>query len=124
MSLYPRTEYKMTQADLDAILDACKPTRVMFLSGGTPMGGTPQENANRAWAALGAKMGFDYMTAQPIRGKGMLHFTAVPSEIPEARAEREARQAEEKRLQAIAEHEAAIKTHKAALAKLKASNGD
>jgi aromatic ring-opening dioxygenase catalytic subunit (LigB family) len=31
----------------------------MFLSGGTPMFGTPQENANRAWQRLGEKVGFD-----------------------------------------------------------------
>ena len=98
---YPRTNYEMTQADLDAILEACKPTPVMFLSGGQPMGGSPQENANRAWAALGEKMGFDAMTVQPISGKGHRFFSAVPSETNEARAERILRESEEKRLQDI-----------------------
>jgi hypothetical protein len=44
------------------------------------MFGTPQENANKAWQRLGEKMGFDYMTVQPIPGKGQRHFTAVEGE--------------------------------------------
>jgi hypothetical protein len=39
------------------------------------MGATPQENANRAWAALGDEMGFDYLTVQP-SARGDRHFTA------------------------------------------------
>ncbi len=81
---------------MNRLLDAGKPTPVMFLSGGIQMGGSPQENANRAWQSLGEKMGFDYMTARPIQGKGNRFFTAVPSETKEARAEREAREDEEK----------------------------
>jgi hypothetical protein len=57
--MYPRTDYEMTEDDLGAILEASKPVPAMFLTGGTPMFGTPQENANRAWAALGERMGFD-----------------------------------------------------------------
>lgn len=95
--MYPRTNYEMTQADLDAILDACKPTPVMFLSGGTPMGGSPQENANAAWSKLGKKMGFDHMTVQPIAGKGNRFFSAVPSENETQRTERIAREAEANR---------------------------
>ena len=72
----PTVDYEMTQADLDAILSACKPTPVMFLSGGIRIGGSPQENANTAWAALGAKMGFDYMTVEPT-GRGDRFFSAV-----------------------------------------------
>jgi hypothetical protein len=94
---YPRTNYEMTQADLDRILDACKPTPVMFLSGGVPMGGSPQENANTAWATLGKQMGFEPMSIRPIQGKGMRFFTAIPSETEEARQEREKAVAEELR---------------------------
>jgi UDP-N-acetylglucosamine enolpyruvyl transferase len=100
--VYPRTNYEMTQAQLDAILDACKPTPVMFLSGGTPMGGSPQENANAAWERLGKEMGFDHMTVQPIAGQGNRFFTAVPSETETQREERIARQAEERRQADIA----------------------
>jgi len=115
--MYPRTEYEMTQADMDAILDACKPTPVMMIGGS--MGSSPQDNANRAWAALGEKMGFDGMTVQP--GKSKFHFTAVPSETEEIRAERIKRESTEKRLQKIAKHEAAILEHQAAIAAAKES---
>jgi len=43
-----RKEFEMTDEDLAKLLDASKPTPVMFLSDGTPMCATPQENANRA----------------------------------------------------------------------------
>ena len=107
--MYPRTNYEMTQADLDAILDACKPTPVMFLSGGTPIGGNQQDNANAAWSALGKKMGFDYMTVQPIDGKGNRFFTAIPSENETQRAERLAREAEEKKAAEIVRLEGEVK---------------
>ncbi len=93
----PRTNYEMTQADLEEIIEACKPTPVMFLSGGQPMGGTPQENANRAWAVLGAKMGFDAMTVRPADGKGNRFFTAVPTENEAQKDERLKREANQKR---------------------------
>jgi len=95
--MYPRTNYEMTEDDLKAILAACKPTPVMFLSGGTPMGPSQQENANRAWAELGKRMGFDYMTVRPVAGKSQRFFTAVPSETEAQCTERLAREAEEKR---------------------------
>ena len=99
--MYPRTNYEMTEEDLKSLLDACKPTPVMFLSGGTPIGGSPQENANAAWEALGKKMNFDHMTVRPIQGKGTRFFTAIPSETDEQRAERLKQEAEEKRLAEI-----------------------
>jgi hypothetical protein len=93
--MYPRTEYEMTEEDEKSLLESCKPVPAMMIGGVMPP--TPQENANRAWAALGKKMGFDYMTVRPIQGKGNRFFTAVPSETQEARDERLAREAEEKR---------------------------
>ena len=121
MSYYPRTEYEMTQADLDTILDACRPTPAMFLSGGVPLGGSPQDNANAAWSALGAKMGFDAMTVRPIQGKGNRFFSAVPSETEEQRGVRLACEAEAKRLAEIARLESVLTdTHKA-IAALKGS---
>ena len=116
--MYPRTEYEMTEDDLKTILDACKPTPVMFLSGGTPLGSNPQENANRAWAALGKKMGFDHMTVRPINGKGNLFFTAVPSETEEQRVERLKRGAEEKRAAEIKKLNEEIEERRARLAAL------
>ena len=67
----------MTEDDLKIHLDACKPTPVMYTSGGQPMYKSPQENANDAWQKLGDKMGFIGHTARPC-GKGDLVFTAEP----------------------------------------------
>ena len=77
-SMYPRTNYEMTEADLKKILDACKPVPTIMLQCGKPS--SPQENANRAWAELGERMGFDAMTVQLIEGKSHRFFTAVPTE--------------------------------------------
>lgn len=97
--MYPRTNYEMTEADLEKILDACKPVPMIMLQCGAPS--SPQENANRAWAELGSRMGFDHMTVQPT-GNGDRFFTAVPSETGEQQKERLAREAEVKRVQEIA----------------------
>ncbi|MBY3073437.1 hypothetical protein HFO71_24290 [Rhizobium laguerreae] len=73
-----RVEFEMTQADLNALLDACKPVPAIMLQCGMPT--SPQENANRAWASLGTKMGFDPMTVRP-NGKSDRFFTAIPVEV-------------------------------------------
>ncbi len=99
--MYPRTNYEMTEKDLKKILEASKPTPVMFLSGGTPIGGNQQENANRAWEELGKKMGFDYMTFRPIEGGGQRFFTAIPSETESQRREREKKEAHKKKIERI-----------------------
>lgn len=118
MQMYSEVEYEMTQADLDAMLAACKPTPVMFLSGGQSMFDSPQENANRAWKELGSRMGFDHMTVRPIAGKNARFFTAVPNETEAAKQKRIARKTEAKRLADIAAHQKAIDEHTEALAKL------
>ena len=71
-----RKDYEMTQADLDKIMDACKPVPYMVFGGIPPR--SPQENANDAWAELGRRMGFDHMTVQPT-GRGDRFFSAVPN---------------------------------------------
>lgn len=96
--MYPRTNYEMTEADLEKILDACKPVPMIMLQCGTLS--SPQERANRAWEELGSRMGFDHMTVQP-DGRGNRFFTAVPSETEEQKNERVARETEEKRLKEI-----------------------
>ena len=113
--MYPRANYEMTEDDLRAILDACKPTPVLFLSGGVPIGGSQQENANRAWAKLGERMGFDHMTVRPVEGKSQRFFTAIPSETETQRNERIAREAEEKRLAKISQLKGEIATRQAEL---------
>ncbi|MFA5377819.1 MAG: hypothetical protein WC455_18860 [Dehalococcoidia bacterium] len=59
-----RKEYKMTQAQLDTLLDMCKPVPYMVFGGREPP--SPQDNANAAWCALGMELGFDGMTVQPV----------------------------------------------------------
>lgn len=71
-----RTDFEMTQDDLDRLLTAMKPVPYMIIGGMTPR--SQQENANDAWASLGAKMGFDPMTVRP-NGKGDRFFSAVPT---------------------------------------------
>lgn len=105
--MYPRTNYEMTPADLDALMASMSPVPMIMLQCGAPP--SRQENANAAWARLGLKMGFDPMTAQPDRaGRGDRFFSAVPSETGLQRAERLTREAEEKRLRELADVDKAI----------------
>ena len=69
--------FEMTDAELKEIMDASKPTPVMYLSGGQPMFSSAQANANHAWKLLGDKLGFDHMTVRPT-GKGDKFFSAMP----------------------------------------------
>lgn len=115
--MYARTEYEMSEADLEKLLDACKSTPVMMI-GGFALS-TPQDNANRAWRALGKKLGFDGDSVRPVSGKGNRFFTAIPSETDEGRKERLAREAEEKRLKEIARLETEIGERQTQLAALK-----
>ena len=116
--MYPRTEYEMSEKDLEEILSACKPTPVIFGNGGMSLGGNQQDNANFAWAELGKKMGFDSMTVKPIQGKGNRFFTAVPFETESQRKEREAKEVEEKRLKRIKEIKQEITTKQQELKEL------
>lgn len=68
-----RKEFEMTESQLQTLLEACKPVPYMVFGGREPA--SPQENANRAWEALGREMGFDHMSVKPT-GKGTRFFTA------------------------------------------------
>ena len=93
-TMNPRVEYEMTQEDLDALYVACRPVACMLIGGVAPS--SPQENANRAWAKLGEKMGFDSMSVRP-SNKGERFFTAIPSETESQKTERLKREKEAKR---------------------------
>lgn len=69
-----RREFQMTDEDLETLLDASKPVICMKIGSYIPP--PPQENANRAWAVLGRKMGFSPMSVKPVRGRGNKVFTA------------------------------------------------
>ena len=66
-------EYEMTEEQLEAILEACKPVPYMVVGGMEPS--SPQERANEAWKVLGEALGFQYMTVQP-SDKGQRFSTA------------------------------------------------
>lgn len=72
-----RKDFEMTEADLDALMSAMKPVPYMIVGGMEPR--SQQENANAAWASLGAKMGFDPMTVRPT-GRGDRFFSAIPAD--------------------------------------------
>jgi len=115
MSMYPRTKYEMTEADLERILDACKPVPYIVIGGHAPR--SQQDSANVAWADLGSRMGFDYMTVQP-DGSSNRTFTAIPSETPMQRDEREKREGEAKRIKEVDRLRKVIVEADAALAQL------
>ncbi len=89
----------MTEADLEKIMEACKPVPYMVIGGMPPP--SRQENANRAWAELGSRMGFDSDTVQPISGKHPRFFTAVPNETEEQKALRISREESRKKVHEI-----------------------
>lgn len=74
-----RTNYEMTQADLDKLKEACKPVPYIVVGGIEPR--SPYENAMAVWRELGERMGFDYETVEPT-GKGERFFSAIPSGGP------------------------------------------
>jgi hypothetical protein len=68
-----RKKYELTTAQFDKLIEACRPVPAIMLQCG-PLS-SPQDNANRAWCALGDELGFDGMTVQPSE-KGQRFFTA------------------------------------------------
>jgi len=96
--MYPRTNYEMTQADLESLFEAMKPVPMIMLQCGP--GRSQQDRANDAWKALGDRMGFDHMTVQPT-GQGDRFFSAVPNESEETKARKAAEKAEAERQEEI-----------------------
>lgn len=117
--MYPRTEYEMSEADLAFILDACKAVPAIMVGGHVS---SRQENANRAWAVLGDRMGFDPMSVRPVPGKGNRFFSAVPVETADARDDRIAREKEAARRAEIAQLEQEITERQARLSDLRAGS--
>jgi hypothetical protein len=68
--------FSMTDDQLATLLDACKPVPYLVANGTEPA--SPQENANRAWQALGAELGFDWLTVTPA-GADQRVFYAKPT---------------------------------------------
>lgn len=70
-------EYQMTESQLETLKNAGRPTTAIFLSGGQPAFGSPQENANIAWRNLAAELGFQWDTVRPSGGDER-KFYAIP----------------------------------------------
>jgi len=70
-----RRKYTMTEEQFKRILDASQPVPYMVFGGMEPR--SPRENAMSAWASLGADLGFQYMTVEPVDGD-KFSFTAEP----------------------------------------------
>ncbi|MHA1481922.1 MAG: hypothetical protein ACTSQA_00605 [Candidatus Heimdallarchaeaceae archaeon] len=94
-----RVQYKMTEEEFqDLIVNACRSVPCIMVGDSVPS--SPQENANRAWEALGSKLGFDFMTVEPISGAGPRFFTAIP--VPrEQKKDKEKRKINEERLKQV-----------------------
>lgn len=69
-----RKEFELSPADLQELLEACRPVPYIVVGGMPPP--SPQSTANAAWKHLGAKLSFDWKTVRPVLGKGQEFFTA------------------------------------------------
>jgi len=115
--MYPRTNYEMTDKQLDTLMQACKPVAYMMVGGSTPS--SPQENANNAWANLGLEMGFDGSTVQPRQGFDPKHFSAIPSETEKQKEERIAKEEGKKDFDELVNLEALLVTTNNRISELK-----
>ena len=69
-----RKEYELTEEQYEKLVEACLPVPMIMLQCGKPP--SQQENANRAWCALGDELGFDGMSVEP-SPNGSRFFTAM-----------------------------------------------
>ena len=81
-------QFKMSEAQHALLLEASKPTPVMFLSGGKSMFRSQQQNSNDAWRKLGAEMSFDWNTVKAC-SQGERYFMAEPLLVCQGHASEE-----------------------------------
>ncbi len=118
--MYPRTNYQMTDKQLDSLMQACKPVVCIMVGESTPS--SPQENANNAWDNLGVEMGFDGSTVQPRQGFDTKHFSAIPSETETQKEERIAKEEAKKDFAELVNLEALLVTTGNRISELKAKS--
>lgn len=81
------TEFELSDEDLQALYEACKPVPYMVFGGMPPR--SPQQNANHAWQKVGNKMGFYSLSVVPVPGKSDKFFMAEPKpKVVEAEEEK------------------------------------
>lgn len=76
-----RRTFELSEKQLQDILEASRAVPLMYLSGGTPMGGSQQENANSAWQRIAKEMGFVWDSVLPMPERGQGFFTAEATEV-------------------------------------------
>ena len=73
-----KQEFKMTQDEMDNILQINKDTGPVMLIGGVRTGMDKQKNINKYWDGLADKYGFNTETVEP-SSRGDLFFLAEPA---------------------------------------------
>ena len=74
-----RKEYEMSQEQLNKLKEASKPVMYIIIDGKPPR--SPADNACDVWRQLGMEMNFEWDSAEPIKDKSQLYFTANPKEV-------------------------------------------
>lgn len=74
-----KKQYRMTDEELQSVLDASKPVPYLVFGGMAPP--SPQENVNRAWAAIARAHGVRQMSIGPASTGDQRDFIAEP--LPE-----------------------------------------
>lgn len=69
-----RKEFELSDDQVKELLYISRPTPAIALNCGEPP--SSQQMANDWWQKIGRELGFDYMTARPVQGKGARFFTA------------------------------------------------
>jgi hypothetical protein len=73
-----RKEFVMSDEQHARLMKACRPVPMIMLQCGPAP--SAYDMAMIAWQELGAEMGFDWNTVEPVRGKDNKYFTAVEKE--------------------------------------------
>lgn len=75
-----RQQYRMTDDELEQVLNASKPVPYMVFGGREPS--SPQENANNAWQGIADRVGCDKFTIGPAASGDIQEFSAEPKPLP------------------------------------------
>lgn len=73
-----RNEFELNDEQFENLMSLSRPAPAIALNCGEPP--SRQQMANDFWQRLGRELGFEYMTARPVTGKGPKFFTAEVKE--------------------------------------------
>lgn len=81
IAMRKRKQFRISDEDYEAIMKIARtPAPLMYLSGGTPMFRSKQEQANDVWQAMAKRLGFVWDTAHPADTGDPKDFTAEVEE--------------------------------------------